>query len=133
MSITRQTTTAATSIGFPIASLTFRVSDSKLRSRRLYDGFAVSGTVQTKPVRRIVPAYRPRKMTTRAMFGSIWVKPDAITTPATVSADPATMSHSFTDDSVNAEMNARAARAKMATSRTRIPQPETDSAPRSFT
>ena len=89
VSCTRQTTTAAISIGLPSASLTLACAVSWLRIRVETLMRRVNGLTHCSPVSRVVPRYLPNSWMTRASPGTTGVKPASSSMAAISTMTPA--------------------------------------------
>ncbi len=69
VSCTRQTTTAAISIGLPRLSLTFSLSPLRFLARSEIRFLVFSGFVQCQPAWRTEPRYAPKRINTRPSLG----------------------------------------------------------------
>src|SRR5918993_348547 len=92
VSTTRQTTTAAISIGLPSRSFTFSRALSKFRTRIDTRRFVKNGLANRNPGWRAVPTYLPNSCRTLASFGFTTKRP-AASTICTASATSAEMIH----------------------------------------
>ena len=88
MSCTRQTTTAAISIGLPSASLTLACAVSRLRIRVDTLMRRVNGFTHCSPGFRVVPRYLPNSWMTRACPGTMGVRPVSSSTAAISTMTP---------------------------------------------
>ena len=93
MSVTRQTTTAAISIGLPLASLTLTRSLWKLRTRNeiVSRQISVNGFASHSRASVNVPMYRPNRISTRDSLGFTTTSPGAARTIATATAPATTL------------------------------------------
>ena len=92
VSWTRQTTTAAISIGLPSASLTLAIALSWLRIRTDTRRRSARTLTQCRPGSLSVPRYRPNSCTTRASPATTWVSPRYVNAATASSSTPGAIS-----------------------------------------